>query len=306
MKLSYIESESPLHRLNPLVKIGWVTAMSMAAIIINHPVLLAILFLATLPWVAAGRIWRAWFSLMRLAILLCLTITIITMAVNHNGEHVLWQAAFKLPVLGYPAITVEALLFSLAMCFRLLTIISAFAILTLAVHPDDVLQVMYKVHIPRKTVLVAALAVRFLPLLISDAERISAAQQARGWRPGLGGPLQRIKNGAAVLTPLLSNSLDRSIALAEAMESRAFGSGRRTFYKPLRIPAGARLALALVVGLMVLTAVLAALGWTSFRFYPSFGALSPDLKVLISANSLLVLAVVILPAGKLSRRPGLD
>jgi energy-coupling factor transport system permease protein len=274
INLSYEDNGSALHRLNPLVKLVWALSLTTLVVLLEHPVYLLALFLSTLALVGAARIWTKWASIMRLTVYLCLTIALINVLVNSDGAHVLWQAGFKIPVLGYPQVTLEALVFSLGMSIRLLTIISVFTIVTLTIHPDDIIQAMFKVKIPPKSVMVMSLAVRFLPVLVADAGRISAVQQSRGMKSERGNLIQWIKNRSAVLIPLFSNSLDRTVQLAEAMESRGFGSGKpRIFYKPLGISNSDRLTFSLCLLAVGIVAVMSLKGWAAYRYYPVLDSL---------------------------------
>jgi len=307
MSFRYEEKESAIHKLNPLVKLFWAVSLMVVAIMINHPVFLLALLLSTLPVVAAGRVWHKWVGLMQMTLCLCLAITLINILVSYHGSHVLWQANFKIPVLGYPAITLEAILFGLGMSLRLLAIISVFAIVTLTVHPDDILQAMLKVKIPCKSVLVVSLSTRFLPVLMTDAERISAVQQSRGLQLERGNLIQHIKNRTAILIPLLSNSLDRTVQVAEAMESRAFGSGKtRVFFKPMKLSHLDRLGLALSILAVITTAVVAWKGWTAYRYYPTFDQFGLNGTEASVLAILLILLTSIVPVAWIAKRRKFD
>jgi energy-coupling factor transport system permease protein len=303
----YEDKGSVIHNLNPLVKLVWAVSLTVVALILNHPVFLLALLLAILPVVALGKIWRKWVGLMQMALYLCLAITLINVLVNYHGLHVLWQADLKVPVLGYPAITLEALLFGTGMSLRLLTIVSLFAIVTLTIHPDDILQAMLKAKIPHKSVLVVSLSTRFLPVLIADAERISTAQQSRGLQLARGNLIQRIKNRTAVLLPLLSNSLDRTVQLAEAMESRAFGSGKaRVFYKPISLKGLDWLGLVLCVLAVITAAVMGWEGWAAYQYYPAFGRLLLNRAEWLLLIALIVLTTSIVPLALIAKRQQID
>lgn len=307
MSFRYEETESAIHKLNPLVKLVWGLSLMMVAMLVNHPLFLLLLLLSTLPVVAVSRVWYKWAGLMQMTLYLCLGITMINMLVSYHGTHVLWQANYKIPVLGYPAITLEALVFSLGMSLRLLTVISVFAIVTLTVHPDDILQAMLKVKMPRKPVLVVSLATRFLPVLMADAERISAVQQSRGLQLEQGNLIQRIQNRMAILMPLLANSLDRTVQVAEAMESRAFGSGKiQVFFKPLRIGNLDWLALALSALSAITAAVAAWKGWADYQYYPDFGPFGLNEIEASVLAMLLMLVISIVPVALIAERRQFD
>jgi len=213
-----------------------VTSIFILAFFFDNPFYLSLLFLATLPLVISAKVWREWASVMKFVFYLCLAIIVINALVSAHGSHLLWQAPFKVPLLGTPAITLEAIFFGAGMSLRLLAIISAFAILTFTIHPDDLMLSMIKMKLPYKSVLVTSLTTRFIPTLIDDVERISDVQRSRGLELDRGKLSQRIKSRMAILIPLLSNSLDRTVQVAEAMESRAFGHGeKRTFYHEVKL-----------------------------------------------------------------------
>jgi energy-coupling factor transport system permease protein len=230
----YREKGTVIHRLNPFCKLAWVASVSVLALILNHPLFLILLLLSTLPVMIAAKVWREWTSFMKLALYLCLAIIVINTLVSYHGSHVLLQAPFRIPVMGTPTISLEAIFYGVAMCLRLLAIISAFAILTLTIHPDDLMLSMIKMRLPYKSVLVTSLSTRFIPTLIDDVERITDVQRSRGLELDKGKLPRRIMSRMSIIIPLLSNSLDRTVQVAEAMESRAFGSGaKRTFYKEI-------------------------------------------------------------------------
>ena len=90
----------------------------------------------------SGKVWREWASLMKLSLYLALLIIVINALVSYEGSHVLYQFSFKLPLLGTPRITFEAIIFGIGNALRLLAIMSAFAVLTLTIHPDDLMLAM--------------------------------------------------------------------------------------------------------------------------------------------------------------------
>lgn len=303
MKLRYIETSSPLHLLNPLSKLTWVTCLFILTFILDHPLLLLGLFLATLLPVLYTGIIREWASLMKYSLFLCLSIIVINTLFNVNGSHILLELPWHIPVLGTPRFTLEALVFGIGMSLRLLTLISAFALLTLTTHPDDMLQSLLKLRFPYKSILVVALSTRFIPLLLDDAGRISDLQRSRGLETQRGNIFRRLKNHSAVLLPLLANSLDRTVQLAEAMESRGFGSGRnRTFFKPLNMT-GADFLSVLISLLALLPAGL--LKWWemgTYQYYPSLGDISPGLNEWSAIISIILLFSLIVPLGQLKKR----
>ncbi len=278
ISLRYRDKGTGIHKLNPFAKLAWLVSIFVLALIFNHPLYLLALFLATIPPIVAAKVWREWLASMRFALYFSLVIVIINMLVSYHGSHILYQAPFKLPVMGVPTITLEAIVFGLGMALRLLIIISAFVLINLTVHPDDMMLAMIKIRLPYKSVLVTSLSTRFIPTLIDDTERIRDVQRSRGLELDKGKLVQQIKNYSAIIIPLLSNSLDRAVQVAEAMEARAFGSGnRRTYYREIRLSKLDVLTLVGSIFPLVLGVVMCWRGQGSYTYYPTLGGISLDI-----------------------------
>jgi len=259
--------------MHPFALSFWVLAVVVAALLVQHPAYLAALFSVTLVVVLAARAVRSWWSVMRYTALMGLAIVIINVVASNEGSHVLLCAGFRLPFLGAPAVTLEAVVYGVAMAVRLATIISAFTLLNLCVHPDDLLRAAVKLRLPYRSVLVTSLSVRFVPVLMEDVQVISDVQRSRGLEFDKGRLSERIRNRGALILPLLSNSLDRAVQVAEAMESRAYGAApRRTFLRdvpvaPVDVAATITVALSLLVLVWLNTS-----GVASYTYYPTLSA----------------------------------
>lgn len=307
IKLGYRDNGSIIHRLNPFCKLTWVLSVFVLSIIVYNPLFLALVFISTLPVVVASKLAREWASFMKLALLLCLLVIIVNVLVSNEGEHILVEAPFSIPVIGIPVITLEAIFFGFAMSIKLLAIMSAFTVLTLTIHPDDMMQSMIKLRLPYKSVLVTSLSTRFIPTLTGDLERITDAQRSRGVELDSGGLFKRVRGYMTVLIPLLSNSLDRTVQVAEAMESRAFGSkSKRTFYKGITL-SGFDLAALFISFLPIALAVYMVIGgYGDYEYYPTVSGLS----LALSEWTILSVVVTTLPSivllGFLKRRIDLD
>jgi len=305
---TYQPSDTPIHRLNPICKLAWIGCISVLALLFNDPAYLALLFISTLPVIVTARVCKEWLALMKLTLCLSAAIVLINALVaGQQGSHILLQAPFEIPVFGVPTLSVEAILYGLAMSLRLFTIISAFAVLTLTVHPDDLMLSMLKMRLPHKAVMVATLSSRFFPTLMDDAERITAAQKSRGLDLDAGNLAHKVRARMSIIVPLLSNSLDRAIQIAESMESRAFGSGKaRTSFKELRLSGtdGATLAfmvLALSFGVFARLA-----GYGDYAYYPSLSRVCTTATNWLMLTGIGFLAISIVPMAYVKRRADLD
>jgi energy-coupling factor transport system permease protein len=303
----YKDRGTAIHKLNPFCKLGWVTSVFVLALILNNPIDLSLLFLATLLPLIAAKVVREWASIISFILYLCLVIIVINALVSSHGSHILWQAPFKVPLIGSPTITLEAIFFGVGMSLRLLAIISAFAILTFTVHPDDLMLAMVKMKLPYKSVLVMSLTTRFIPTLIDDVERISDVQRSRGLELDRGNLVQRIRSRIAIVIPLLSNSLDRTVQVAEAMESRAFGTGaKRTFYhevKLSKIDVWILIACLLPLALGIFRRYL---GQGDYQYYPTLEKLSPGSLEYLTLGLLLLSLSIMIPLAFMKKGLELD
>ncbi len=307
MRFTYHDKGTPIHRLNPLSKMAWVVSIFVLALTLDDPFFLLVLFLSTLPVVAAAKSWREWASFMKLAAFICVAIIIVNLLVNYNGEHVLATAPFKLPVMGTPVITLEAIVWGLAMSVRLLAVISAVSIFTLTVHPDDVMLLLIKVRLPYKSVLVTSLASRFMPTLMEDVQRISNVQRSRGIELDRSSLVQRVKGHMMVLVPLLSNSLDRSVQVAEAMESRGFGGDvKRTFFRAIQQTQFDKAMLLLGLLPCALGLAMVTIGLGQYTYYPSLDSVGMPAAEWGMLSLLALLLTLVVPLAMLKRTVDLD
>jgi len=94
----------------------------------------------------------------------------------------------------------------------------------LTTSPDMLGLALEQSHVPYEFCFAFTTAVRFVPVMADEAQTIMDAQKARGLELEKGNFLKRIRNYIPILVPLIVNAIRRSIELAEAMESRAWGA----------------------------------------------------------------------------------
>ena len=302
-QLQYCEKNTIIHKLNPFCKLGWACSLVLLVLIFDNPVYITTLFMVTILLIFAAGVQRKWFSLMKIAFYLCVAIIVVNILVNNNGTHVLLRAPFTLPVIGTPLVSLEAICFAATMSLRLLTIMSAFAIITFTIHPDDLLLSMIKAKLPYKSVLVTSLSTRFIPTLFNDIQCISDVQRSRGLELDKGNLTQKVSNRMAIIVPLLSNSLDRVVQVAEAMEARAFGStGKRTYYKQIHFSKTDIYALLIIVFTTGFGIFVSISGYGDYQYYPSLAPLDMSNREILYVSILMLSFLSIIPIACLNRR----
>jgi len=113
------------------------------------------------------------------------------------------------------------------MTFRFIVLVSSFSIFFLTTSPDVLGLALEQSHIPYEFCFAFTTAVRFVPVLADEAQTIMDAQKARGLELEKGNFLKRVRNYIPILVPLIVNAIRRSLELAEAMESRAWGATKK-------------------------------------------------------------------------------
>ena len=207
-------------------KMVFVLSIFLLSILVSDIFFLALFFVFIMVLVVESKVLRSTLGLLKYTVYVAAFLFAFSILFS-QGSHVL-------VALGPLTVKEESLLFATSMCMRLFLAISAFAVLTFTVHPDQSLQIMSKFGIKSMTGL--SIATRMYPTIAADSANIEDAMRARGVEFDDGNLIQKAKAKAPVMMPLLLNSMDRSMEIAEAMESRGFGAGTRTHYfdRPLR------------------------------------------------------------------------
>ena len=138
----------------------------------------------------------------------------------------------------------DALIFAAFMALRLTLLVMGTSLLTLTTTPvsltdgiESLLSPLKKLRFPvHELALIMSIALRFIPTLMEETDRIMRAQKARGADFETGGILHRAKAMLPVLIPLLFSAFRRADELGDAMDARCYsGSKNRTKYKKLRL-----------------------------------------------------------------------
>jgi len=232
----YYPGASIIHQLDPRTKLLAVLLLLILVFVANNPFSLGLLAIFLLSVIIAAKlpikfIIRGLRSIM--------FIIIFTMLINlffAGGENVLINFWFV-------AITKEAAVIAITMGMRLVLIIISSTILTLTTSPINLAAAMEKLLAPLKKVklpvneiaMMTTIALRFIPTLFEEADKITKAQMARGASFDTGGVIDRAKSMVPVIVPLFVSAFRRADELAMSMDSRCYRSDiERTKLKELK------------------------------------------------------------------------
>lgn len=138
-------------------------------------------------------------------------------------------------IFGLNLLLTRSVEFAASMGVRLITMASAAYLFFAVTDPMEIADLLTMVKTPPGVALAAMVAFRFIPVMIDDIRGIMAAQRSRGYQSDVGGILERIRRLSPILIPALVLVVRRSQSVAEAVESRGFGSNARALYPDYRI-----------------------------------------------------------------------
>ena len=231
----YFPVESPVHRLDARTKL----ILSFAFIIV--------LFLAHGFWAyvlcAAGVIGVTLLSRIRFRMLLKSLKPIAFLAVFTALLNMLYTPGQILWEFWIFHITKEGLVTAVYMVVRIMLLVASTSLLTYTTSPivltdglERLMEPLNKLHVPVHEIsMMMTIALRFIPTLIEETDKIMNAQKARGAQLDNGKMTERIKALVPVLVPLFISAFRRADELAMAMECRCYrGGDGRTRLKVLR------------------------------------------------------------------------
>ena len=231
----YYQTDSPIHRMDPRVKlVGTIIYLISLFVYKNLTAYgIALLFLAAviiLSQVPFSYVVRGIKS-----IVVLLLITAVFNVFLTPGDTILSFWHFH--------ITREGLSNAFYMAVRLLMLIVGSSLMTLTTTPNNLTDGMEKLLKPLNYIkvpvhevsMMMSIALRFIPILLEETDKIMKAQMARGADFKSGNLMRKAKAMIPILVPLFISAFRRANDLALAMEARCYQGGEnRTKMKPLR------------------------------------------------------------------------
>ena len=230
----YYPADPVIHKLDPRTKlvgtIGFIVSVFLFHTFAGYAV--ATIFLAGMILLSKVPVKFIFKGLK--TIFMLLLITIFFNMILTPGE-VVWK-------LGFINVTKEGLVLAGTMAIRLVYLVIGSSIMTLTTTPNQLtdglerlLRPLNKLHVPVHDIaMMMSIALRFIPILLEETDKIMKAQIARGADFENGNLIQKAKNMVPLLVPLFISAFRRANDLAMAMEARGYHGGEgRTKMKPL-------------------------------------------------------------------------
>ena len=228
----FFPGNSPIHRLDPRSKIIIATVFIVSVFLANNPISFLLLTLTVISVVAASGIS---FSAVFKGVKPIIIIVIITALINVFMTKGDGEALVSFWIIN---IYKEGIIRAVFMALRvILLIIGSSVLLTYTTSPisltdglESLLSPLKLIKVPVHTfAMMMSIALRFIPTLVEETEKIMNAQKSRGADFTSGGLIKRAKSLIPILIPLFVSSFKRAEELAVAMESRCYrGDKNRT------------------------------------------------------------------------------
>jgi energy-coupling factor transport system permease protein len=218
----FFPGNSPLHRMDPRVKLVLLLCYIVILFLIHSPLSYAVMIVFLALVIASSKIAPKLIFKGMKPILFIIVFTAVLNLFCTSGQ-VVWH-------LGFLHITKEGISLAIKMVLRITLLVTSSSMLTYTTSPimltdgiESLLSPCKRFHFPvHEMAMMMSIALRFIPTLIEETEKIMNAQKARGADFESGSLLQRAKAMVPILIPLFISAFRRADELATAMECRLY------------------------------------------------------------------------------------
>ena len=221
----YFPGNSLLHRLDARMKMVLVFIMMLAAFFCQNYWSMGLAVTVTLGIVLLSKI--------KLSVILKGMKPILFIVIFTTLLNLFYGTGEPLIKIGFITITEKGLNNAIFMALRIIILVVTGLMLTYTTTPTQLTDGIESLLKPLKLVkfdvhslaMTMTIALRFIPILVEEVDKITAAQKSRGADMESGGLIKRVKAVVPVLIPLFISSFRRANELADAMECRCYRGG---------------------------------------------------------------------------------
>lgn len=232
----YYQTDSILHRMDPRTKLVGTFIFIISIFIKKNIFVFTLATIFLIATIALSKVPVKFIFRGMKPILAMLIFTVVLNLFMYGGDTVLWQWKFI-------KITKEGLINAGYMGARIALLVIGASIMTLTTKPtnltdglEHLLHPLVHIKVPvHEVAMMMSIALRFIPILMDETDKIMKAQLARGADFENGNVIKRIKSYIPIMIPLFISSFRRAGDMAMAMEARCYkGGSGRTKMKPLK------------------------------------------------------------------------
>jgi len=236
----YIAGKSVIHKMDARLKLILTFLYIIVLFLVTKPISYLIITLATVFVILLSKIPLKYFLKGLRPMLIIIMFTVIFNLFFTQGD-----ALFQFKILGWTLkITLEGIKIGITILLRLTLLICGTSLLTLTTSPimltdaiEKVLSPLNVIKVPSHEIaMMMSIAIRFIPTIAEEADKIIKAQKARGADFESGNIIMRAKAMIPLLVPLFVSAFRRADELATAMDSRCYHGGNgRTRMKQMKL-----------------------------------------------------------------------
>ncbi len=206
-----------MHKVDARAKLLWMFSSFALVLLFNNPIFVGSVYVVNIGLGIFSKIsWRAIRNVL-MSNLLLMILTIVLWPVYLQAGPVLFT------VFGVVKVTQTALLYAIAVGFRLVTMVTTSTVFIMTTPIYKLIAAMQQLNMPSKMCLTASMMIRFIPVIRDEGMLIVEAQKSRGLDLESGNMVQKIRKYAPISIPLFLRSFSIAQKLALAMDSRAYG-----------------------------------------------------------------------------------
>ena len=270
--ITYKEKNCFIHRLCGLTKLIFFLMWTLVTMLTYDTRVLAVMVFASIVIFGLSKTeWKQVRSVfLFIMFFLLLNVTAIFLFSPYEGCKIYGSRTDLLHIAGNYTFTAEQLFYELNVILKYFTIVPSVFMFITSTNPSEFAASLNRIGLPYTICYSVAIALRYIPDVQSDFNRIKNAQEARGIEmSGKANIFSRLKNMSAILFPLIFTSMERIDSISSAMELRGFGKNKkRTWYS------GKKLTKADILIIAGITAASAAALFITYldgsRFYNPF------------------------------------
>jgi energy-coupling factor transport system permease protein len=213
--------------------------------------------LAGIPFAAVRRNWAFVVTFVTIVVVVNSVLT------GRRVENIDVHPYFTIPLIG-TIVSAESITYAVTQWLRYVSMVAVGFPMAFCVAPSDFGVTFARLGVPYKLAFAVDLTFRFLPSLGNDYQQTIDAQRVRGYDPSAGpaGAFNRLRRMVPILTPVTVNAIAGAEDTIDAMDLRAFGTGRRTWLRELAFARADWLLLAAFAFVFVAVTALSLAGAT--------------------------------------------
>lgn len=246
----YFPIDSVVHRIDPRIKIISAFIFIVAVFMCKSIASFATAIVFNITTIALSKIkFRTVLRAVKPVLFLVVFTAIINIFLTGGDDYLFQWGILKITYTGVKA--------AITMALRIILLVSYTSLLTFTTSPilltdgiEALLKPFSKIGLPsHELAMMMTIALRFIPTLLEETDKIIMAQKSRGADFESGNLLKRAKSLVPILVPLFINSFRRADELATAMECRCYKGGQnRTRLKELKLGFADLICFIIVVG----------------------------------------------------------